>query len=127
MDLKKMTMISISPYAIPAVKMAGIENPYYFTSKQQANQVIEIILNHYGLKWEDIDRKTRRREIIIPRQVIMYFMKVHLHMTLKSVGELFTQKFDHTTVIHARDTVQDLIDTGVLQKDVLAILNKING
>ena len=54
--------------------------------------------------------KTRKREIVIARQVAMYFAKEYTNMSLKSIGNHFGGR-DHSTVIHALTSVSDLMDT----------------
>jgi chromosomal replication initiator protein len=57
---------------------------------------------------ETLVLKTRKREIVMARQVAMYLIQKNEKLSLKSIGEAFGGR-DHTTVIHSKDTVSDLM------------------
>lgn len=65
---------------------------------------------NFGVTIEQMKDKTRKREIVIARQVAMYFAKEYTNMSLKSIGAHFGGR-DHSTVIHALQSVSDLMDT----------------
>jgi chromosomal replication initiator protein len=54
--------------------------------------------------------KIKKREIVIPRQVAMYFCKRYTQLTLALIGENFGGR-DHSTVIHALESVEDMMKT----------------
>jgi chromosomal replication initiator protein len=54
--------------------------------------------------------KVKKREIVIPRQVAMYFCKRYTQLTLALIGENFGGR-DHSTVIHALESVEDMMKT----------------
>ncbi len=53
---------------------------------------------------------SRKRELVQARQIAMYLSRNHTKSSLASIG-LQTGKRDHATVLHAYNTVCDLIDT----------------
>lgn len=119
-------MSKISIYAIPSISINGIKAPMdlRYTSKQL--QVIDIVCDHFGVTFEQINTKTRKRQFVLPRQVIMYLLNIHLNVPTTIIGEtIFTSKFDHTTVIYSRETVRDQISTGQLSSDINAIMTRI--
>ncbi len=59
---------------------------------------------------DQLKDKTRKKEIVMARQMAMYFSKEYTSLSLKSIGYHFGGR-DHSTVIHAIQTVNDLIDT----------------
>lgn len=60
---------------------------------------------------EDLVRaKTRKREIAQTRQIAMYFCKQLTNHSLKTIGLHFGGR-DHSTVIHANQTVENQIET----------------
>ncbi len=67
------------------------------------------IAEHYRLKPEDLKDKTRKKEVVIARQLAMYFAKEYTNHSLKSIGYHFGGR-DHSTVIHAVQTVNDMYD-----------------
>ena len=59
---------------------------------------------------DQLKDKTRKKEIVMARQLAMYFSKEYTSLSLKSIGYHFGGR-DHSTVIHAVQTVNDLYDT----------------
>ena len=75
-----------------------------------ADDIIEASLCMYPkVAKEDIFGKSRKKEIVEPRQICMYLMTELLAMPTTTVGRIFGGR-DHSTVIHARDTIASLIN-----------------
>jgi chromosomal replication initiator protein len=76
------------------------------------NLTIEDIQKEVGLYYklpDDMFRaKTRRKEVALARQIAMYLAKKLTKHSLKTIGLHFGGR-DHTTVIHAIDTIESLI------------------
>lgn len=68
------------------------------------------VSDYFKVDQEDLKAKTRKREIVIARQVAMYFSKDYTNHSLKSIGYHFGGR-DHSTVIHAVQSVNDMMDT----------------
>lgn len=68
------------------------------------------VSDYFKVNQEDLKAKTRKKEIVIARQVAMYFSKDYTNHSLKSIGYHFGGR-DHSTVIHAVQSVNDMIDT----------------
>ncbi len=68
------------------------------------------VSDYFKVSLEDLKAKTRKKEIVIARQVAMYFSKDYTNHSLKSIGYHFGGR-DHSTVIHAVQSVNDMIDT----------------
>ena len=68
------------------------------------------ISDYFKVITEDLKAKTRKKEIVIARQVAMYFAKDYTNHSLKSIGYHFGGR-DHSTVIHAVQSVNNMIDT----------------
>ena len=67
--------------------------------------------------------KIKKREIVIPRQVAMYFCKRYTQLTLALIGENFGGR-DHSTVIHALESVEDMMKTDPNFKSTVDELGK---
>ncbi len=70
------------------------------------------VSEYFDVAIDDMKAKTRKKEIVTARQVAMYLSKQYTTHTLKSIG-LYFGKRDHTTVLHALKTVEDLMDVDV--------------
>jgi chromosomal replication initiator protein len=70
----------------------------------------KLVSDYFGVSVDLMKSKTRKREIVQARQISMYFAKQLTQASLKNIGMYFGGR-DHSTVIHACQTVNDLIDT----------------
>ncbi|MEO1449999.1 MAG: helix-turn-helix domain-containing protein, partial [Bacteroidota bacterium] len=74
------------------------------------DSIQEVVGAHFSVEVEQLKAKTRKRAIVQARQIAMYFAKEMTRHSLKSIGLHFGGR-DHSTVIHALQTVNDLIAT----------------
>ncbi len=72
--------------------------------------ILDMVAGHFNLDVEVIKSNSRKREIVIARQLAMYFVKEHTSHSLKTIGKAFGGR-DHSTVIYSCRTVNDLIDS----------------
>lgn len=70
----------------------------------------KIVTEHFNISLESIKSKTRKKEIVIARQVAMYLAKQYTNHSLKSIGDYCGGR-DHSTVIHAIQAVNDMLAT----------------
>ena len=68
------------------------------------------VSEYFSVSLDDMKAKTRKKEIVIARQVAMYFAKEYTHHSLKSIGFHFGGR-DHSTVIHGVQAVNDMMET----------------
>lgn len=71
-----------------------------------AKLVIKKIADFYEIPEETIYEKTRRREVVRPRQVIMYILREDFHISYPTIGSKLGGR-DHTTVMHSCDKVKE--------------------
>lgn len=62
--------------------------------------IVKIVSDFYSIEEESIYEKTRRKEVIKPRQVIMYLLREDFNISYPSIGQKLGGR-DHTTVIHS--------------------------
>ncbi len=70
----------------------------------------KVVCDYFGLPVDQMNTKTRKREIVQARQVAMYFSKKHTKSSLATIGLQCGNK-DHATVLHACKTIANLIET----------------
>ena len=93
--------------ATEAIKQAvSSENKEVMTT----TNIINIVCNFYDISKNDLLGKKRNKELVEPRQICMYLMTELLSIPLMTIGQAMGGR-DHTTVIHARDKVAELIST----------------
>lgn len=86
-------------------------------------EVIQIISDFYNLEEGVVYKKTRKKEVVKPRQVIMYILREDFNISYPSIGEKLGGR-DHTTVIHSCEKIKNDIKTDlILNKEI----NQIRG
>ena len=79
-----------------------------YTRKDKSQMFARTICDETGVN--PFDRiNYRGREYVVARQLFIYFMLKYTKKTLREVGKYFNK--DHATVIHARTTINNLIET----------------
>lgn len=68
--------------------------------------LIKIIADFYNIDEASIYEKTRRKEIVKPRQVIMYILREDFSVSYPSIGQKLGGR-DHTTVIHSCEKIKN--------------------
>jgi chromosomal replication initiator protein len=63
-------------------------------------EVIKAVATHFGLKPAELRARTKREQIVFPRQVAMYILKEASGLSLPEIGRQFGDKH-HTTALHA--------------------------
>ncbi len=74
---------------------------------EKAEIIIAKVATFYGMANKDIRGKCRQRELVKARWIAMYFIRQQTDFTLKTIGDMFGR--DHTTVIHALETIKDIM------------------
>lgn len=82
-----------------------------------AKEVVKIVAEFYNIDEQLIYDKTRKKEIIKPRQIIMYLLREDHGVSYPAIGEKLGGR-DHTTVMHSCEKIKnDLkIDELLLQE-----------
>ena len=83
----------------------------------------QLVADHFKVPVDKLAGETRKRQIVIARQLSMYLAKNLTDKSLKAIGERFGGR-DHSTVIYSCKTVQDLLDTDMIFKETVAELEK---
>lgn len=83
----------------------------------------KLVAEHFKVAVENLQGKTRKRKIVIARQLSMYLAKELTDKSLKAIGDNFGGR-DHSTVIYSCRTVQDLMETDVIFKETVEELEK---
>jgi len=82
-----------------------------------------LVAEYFKVPVEKLHGKTRKRDVVIARQLSMYLAKNFTTNTLKDIGKNFGGR-DHTTVLYSVKAVQDLMDTDLVFKDKVVELEK---
>jgi len=87
------------------------------------HNIAKLVAEHFDVPLEKLNSKTRKRDIVIARQLSMFLAKNYTESSLKTIGHNFGGK-DHSTVIYSIKTVQNLMDTDEVFRDTVEELEK---
>lgn len=79
------------------------------------DEIQQKVAEHYNVRTSELMSKRRERSIARPRQVAMYLAKALTTKSLPDIGRAFDR--DHTTVIHAVKTIEDLREKDAAFRD----------
>lgn len=92
-----------------------------FTRPQKnisVKNIVDKVAEYYGIDEESIYEKTRRREVVRPRQVIMYLLREDFSVSYPTIGTKLGGR-DHTTVIHSCEKIKrEVIVDNELAKEI---------
>ena len=95
------------PYAFAGC--ANVE-PAISGKRSYAQQIIKTVCKHQGITEEQINTRTRKRDIVYARLLAIYFIRKNIKMGLKDIGMQFGDlMLDHTTIIHSIQTLNNWI------------------
>lgn len=69
-------------------------------------EVVRRIAQYYEIAEKSIYEKTRKKEVVKPRQIIMYILREEFNVSYPSIGEKLGGR-DHTTVIHSCEKIKE--------------------
>ena len=78
------------------------------SSKTSYKSIVKVVSEFYDIKEEDLINQSRKRQIVLPRQICMYLMREEMKSSYPFIGEKFGGR-DHTTVMHACDKINNEI------------------
>jgi len=67
--------------------------------------VVEKVARYYDIDQASIYEKTRRKEVVKPRQIIMYILREDFQVSYPAIGKKLGGR-DHTTVIHSCEKIK---------------------
>ncbi len=80
--------------------------------------LVERVSRYYDVTDTVIYEKTRKKEVVKPRQIIMYLMRQDFSISYPTIGQKLGGR-DHTTVIHSCEKIKrELLDDVVLQREI---------
>ncbi len=83
-------------------------------------QVIKCVAEFFEINSQELMNKSRRKEVVLPRQIAMFLMRDMLGMSYPDIGDKLGKR-DHTTAIHSYEKISKEIikDKGLNQKIIL--------
>ena len=69
-------------------------------------EVVKTVAEFYNIEEQLIYDKTRKKEVIKPRQIIMYILREDFNISYPAIGEKLGGR-DHTTVMHSCEKIKN--------------------
>jgi chromosomal replication initiator protein len=90
------------------------------------NELIKIVSEFFNIEERSICDKTRRKEVVRPRQITMYILREDFSISYPTIGEKLGGR-DHTTVIHSCDKIKrDLLVDNSLSQQISQIRSMLS-
>ncbi|MBI3633905.1 MAG: chromosomal replication initiator protein DnaA [Candidatus Vogelbacteria bacterium] len=87
--------------------------------------VIKAVCEFYNIEEKTIYEKTRRKEVVKPRQIAMYILRQDFNTSYPYIGQKLGGR-DHTTVIHACEKIKnDIKNSPTIEQEIEHIKNVI--
>lgn len=71
-----------------------------------AEKIISQVSDFYNVNKKDLISKSRKKELVFPRQVTMYLLRKELNLSLPSIGVKIGNR-DHTTVMYGCEKIEE--------------------
>ncbi|MFH1598193.1 MAG: chromosomal replication initiator protein DnaA [Patescibacteria group bacterium] len=69
-----------------------------------AKQLISTVASYFDISPEDLGGQSRKKELVVPRQIAMYLMRDDLKCSYPNIGQELGGR-DHTTAMHAHSKI----------------------
>lgn len=93
----------------------------------EPDEVVSQVAGAFGVTVQNLVGPDRRQEVVLPRQIAMYLLRVEANCSFPKIGEAFGGR-DHTTVMYACQKVTDLLERDdKLRRQVIEIREQIYG
>lgn len=69
-----------------------------------AKDIIEATSKFFDIEIKDITGKSRKKELVVPRQIVMYLMREEINSSYPTIGQELGGR-DHTTAMHAYNKI----------------------
>ncbi|MBU3965093.1 chromosomal replication initiator protein DnaA [Patescibacteria group bacterium] len=101
-------LIEFNPKTVTIKSVQGVLSdmaPSFYRRATTPKEILKIVADFYNTGVDDLCAKNRRREVVKPRQVAMFLMRVEINSSFPSIGEILGNR-DHTTAMHAFQKIQ---------------------
>ena len=121
-----MAMQSLSQQHIDPETADGIfREPTYASRRPIDRRTIQThVAKYFGLEPDLLASRSRKRNVLYPRQIGMYITRKHTHESLESIGKLYNR--DHASVLHAlRSLEKKMVSSARIAREVQFIEDKL--
>lgn len=89
------------------------------------SDIIRVVAKYYDLKKDEILGKRRNKEVVVPRQILIFLLREELDLPYTSIAREIGGK-DHTTIIHNYNKIKNLLlENNALEMEITSIKEKL--
>lgn len=93
--------------------------------KVDPNRIVGTVCEYFSLNQKDLVGSKRHKELVLPRHITMFLLSEQPNMTVEKIGHMLGKR-DHTTVMHGRDKIKNLVSKDrEIQRMLLEIKQKL--
>lgn len=93
----------------------------------KTSDIIRAVGSFFNLKKEDLLGRRRTKEIVVPRQILVYLLREELDLPYKKIGDELGGR-DHTTIIHDYNKIKNEVSASrELDEQIMQIKDVIYG
>lgn len=107
-ELTKEPLFQMGFNAGYAARAQEVKKEQTLHNQQTEAAILNAVCGYFDITLEEMKRSTRLRRVVVPRHVCMFFLQRYTTLSLKTIGQLLN-RVDHTSVLHAVDTVKNLL------------------
>lgn len=98
--------------------MSNLRSTNKYGSNLTSKKILNTVAQYYDITLEELVGGSRKKNLVIPRQVAMYLMREELKSSFPTIGQELGGR-DHTTAMHACTKIQLAIKTDAkIQQDI---------
>ncbi|MFY7936906.1 MAG: helix-turn-helix domain-containing protein [Flavobacterium sp.] len=113
-------------FIVPGLKIRTLFRKKAKVASYDPKIVIDVIVKYFNTDFEAISSRRKFGYIVEQRHSLQYILMRYTKLSCKAIGEMFGQ--DHSTILHARNTVINELDSVLennFKKFIPELLNKI--
>jgi hypothetical protein len=94
------------------------------SQKITTDVIIDCVCRYYRVDRDLVLGKSKKKEIVEPRQIAIYIITDIMDLPLTSIGQIFGKK-DHTTIMYSRDKIANSLKTDQRLNVVIEDIKKL--
>ncbi len=89
------------------------------------SEIIRAVVGHFNIRKEELVGRRRTKDIVIPRQILVYLLREEVDLPYKQIGDELGGR-DHTTIMYDYNKVRGLLlKNDLIHQEITQIKNKL--
>lgn len=97
-----------------------LNSPYRKTTPQL---ILKSVSDFYNISLPDITKRSRKKEVVRPRQIAMYLLREETKSSFPEIGQRLGGR-DHSTVIHAYEKIKSEEESDEITKQEIVLIKE---